>query len=62
MKSSVIHELARFLEALPYQVQAWDHQVIDHLVRHTETFRDFQKSDAAAKWDIYSSIKYQAPL
>ena len=62
MKSNVIHELASFLEARPYQVQAWDRKVIDHMVRNAEAFRNFQKGGAAAKWDIYSAIKYQAPL
>jgi hypothetical protein len=60
MSSSVVHELAKFLEALPYQVQAWDHKVIDHLTRNSEIFRNFQKGGAGTKWDIYSSIKYES--
>lgn len=61
MHANVVHELAKFLEALPYQVQAWDRKVINHLTQDAETFRNFQKAGAVTKWDIYSSIKYASP-
>ncbi|HEY3327606.1 MAG TPA: hypothetical protein VGK14_10625 [Novimethylophilus sp.] len=58
MKSNIAHALAEFLEVFPYQVLAWDHKVIDHMVRNSELFRNFQQGGSRAKWDIYSHIKY----
>lgn len=58
MDTNVVHELARFLEALPYQVKAWDHKVIDYLSRNSETFQKFQQGCSITKWNIYSRIKY----
>lgn len=58
MNTNVLHELAAFLEAVPYQVLAWDHKVIDYLSRNSETFQKFQKGCADTKWGIYSKIKY----
>ncbi len=59
--SNVVFELAKFLDALPYQVQAWDRKVVDHLTHNTEAFRRFQRGCHIVKWDIYSAIKYQMP-
>lgn len=57
---AVIHEVARFLEALPYQVQAWDRKVIEYLSRNPEIFQKFQRGCSITKWNIYSRIKYEA--
>lgn len=60
MDTTVVHELARFLEALPYQVQAWDRKVIDHLSLNSEVFTKFQQGCSGTKWNIYSRIKYES--
>lgn len=54
----VVQELTRFLDALPEQVLAWDRKVIDRLSANVALFREFQGGGSAAKWKIYSTIRY----
>lgn len=56
---NVVQELAHFLEALEYQVLAWDRKVVETLTGNTEVFKRFQQGCPNTKWRIYSEIKYQ---
>lgn len=58
MDKGILHELAAFLDALPYQVQAWDRKVIEHLARNAEALRHFRNGSTAVKWDVYRAIRY----
>lgn len=60
MNTEIVKSLANFLEALPYQVAAWDKNVVEHLTAHPEKLKAFHNGSAAMKWRIYSSIKYQS--
>jgi len=58
-QSQVVSELARFLGALDYQVETWDQKVIDNLAGNPNLFGAFRSGSDFAKWDIYSSAKFQ---
>ncbi len=58
MKHKVVTELAKFLNAAPQQIYAWNKKVVDFLIQHPDIFRKFQNGCHYTKWDIYQSIKY----
>jgi hypothetical protein len=58
MREAVLHHLATYFDALPYQVEFFDKKVIDHLTLNPGQFEIFQKGDMAEKWIAYRSIKY----
>ena len=62
MREAVLHHLATYFDAPPYQVELYDHKVVDHLTTNSKALESFAKGDAVAKWDIYRSIKYFDPV
>lgn len=58
MQKIIANSIANMLDAIPYQVELWDEQVIHHLVRDPHLLNHFETSGADAKWTIYHSIKY----
>lgn len=60
MRTEIVKSLAAYLEAIPYQIEAWDRRVIEHLAANPGKLSAFRAGTDEAKWQIYSSIKYQA--
>lgn len=58
MRKAIANTIASLLDAIPYQVELWDGEVIDHLVHNSELLSDFDEGGSDAKWSIYHSIKY----
>ena len=59
MSTEIVKSLANFLEAMPYQVETWDKNVVEHLSANPEKMKAFSTGSATMKWRIYSSIKYR---
>lgn len=56
-KDEVTAELSTFLEAIPYQVEAWDSEVVDGLMGNASEFDQFKNSDDFRKWEIYNRYR-----
>lgn len=58
MQKVIANSIADMLDAIPYQVELWDEQVINHLVHNPQLLNRFDEGGEDTKWSIYHSIKY----
>lgn len=61
MRHTVVQEIARFTDSPEYQVELWDHHLVEYFVRHPERFRAFVEAKSLLQhhiwFDSYRSSK-----
>lgn len=54
MRKTIVREIARFTEALDYQVELWDIHLVEYFMRYPDRFRAFtEAAEALSKHHIW---------
>lgn len=63
MRETIVQKIAHFIGAPEYQVELWDHHLVDYFLRNPERFHAFVDASALRQHHIwFDSYRYSKGL